>query len=169
MENVNIKIMNDKIKNLYINNLINYHDICELLNPIYENYDGNFEINDHDVFECINDNLRDCFDDSINDITRGIITLYKNDDCTNKSFIDNEMPFDDYISMCNDFMNNLYHNKNMYDNEYVYKFKCNYEMINWLNKMYEHCGGITIILKSKIDYLKIDVMRNDTGEIIYNA
>ena len=36
------------------------------------------------------------------------------------------------------------------------------------NKMYEHCGGITIILKSKIDYLKIDVMRNDTGEIIYN-
>ena len=74
--------------------------------------------------------------------------------------------FAEYIDIKNDLFRGMYCEM-LYNDEYIYKLKCHFELIHWFNEMYKHYDGISIILKSKYDFTQIDIIRNDTGEIIY--
>lgn len=61
--------MNEKIKQIYIDNLLNKNDIIELKNGC---------INDDDFYDCLMDNMRDLFNDNIENIIHDILSLMDN-------------------------------------------------------------------------------------------
>ena len=74
--------------------------------------------------------------------------------------------FAEYMQIKNDLFRGMYC-ETMYNDEYMYKLKNTFEICHWINELNKHNDGISIILKSHYDYSLIDIIRNDTGEIIY--
>ena len=61
--------MNEKIKQIYMDNLLNCNDIIEMKNDC---------INDDDFYDCLVDNLHDLFNDNIDCIVRDILLMMNN-------------------------------------------------------------------------------------------
>ena len=74
--------------------------------------------------------------------------------------------YEKYMEIKNELFRNMYC-EYMYNDEYIYKLKCHFELVHWINEMYKHDDGISIIIGSKYDLTNINIIRNDTGEIIY--
>lgn len=66
--------MDDKIKQIYIDNLLSWDDIKTILDDMRN--DGIIE--KHFDMECITDNLIDMFNDNVETIANDLISLYEN-------------------------------------------------------------------------------------------
>lgn len=75
--------MNEKIKQIYIDNLLSWDDIKTMLDDLRN--DGIIE--KHFDMECIIDNLIDLINDNAETIANDLITLYENNGVLNNETI----------------------------------------------------------------------------------